>query len=398
MSQKYIATQKIKEQKIIFQNLQTKNDKSQINFHRMNTINNFPADYNFVKEYLKSREKKDNKQGKKFSLGNSEFAQNLRKGAMNLKKKILTIKTNSESNDQIKKERLGKKIEPANYRPSFTYTYSQAKKPSNDRYKKDSANNNIKKKNNLDIIDLINMPSNSSDNNNNKRNTNTNNHSYFVSNNNNNGYNNLNNNKNTINNNMNKKNGKDYVISNNNNKNGNNDKNSSSLGSEISKDFKKIDFKYITDNITKKNEELYANIKTDHKNTADMIANSLKEFKEILTNRNSEKEKEDNNDVYNTMKLIRYENNIFLTELEKKQNKLAEDNFEKQKKLAEDNFEKQNKLAEDNFEKQKKLVEDMFEKQNKLVKDMFQTQREENMALLTNFILMLNEDAKNKEK
>ena len=376
MSQKYIATQKIKEQKIIFQNLQTKNDKSQINFHRMNTINNFPADYNFVKEYLKSREKKDNKQGKKFSLGNSEFAQNLRKGAMNLKKKILTIKTNSESNDQIKKERLGKKIEPANYRPSFTYTYSQAKKPSNDRYKKDSANNNIKKKNIPDIIDLINMPSNSSDNNNNnKRNTNTNNHSYFVSNNNNNGYNNLNNNKNTINNNMNKKNGKDYVISNNNNKNGNNDKNSSSLGSEISKDFKKIDFKYITDNITKKNEELYANIKTDHKNTADMIANSLKEFKEILTNRNSEKEKEDNNDVYNTMKLIRYENNIFLTELEKKQNK----------------------LAEDNFEKQKKLVEDMFEKQNKLVKDMFQTQREENMALLTNFILMLNEDAKNKE-
>ncbi len=186
---------------------------------------------------------------------------------------------------------------------------------------------------------------------------------------------------------MNKKNGKDYVISNNNNKNGNNDKNSSSLGSEISKDFKKIDFKYITDNITKKNEELYENIKTDHKNTADMIANSLKEFKEILTNRNSEKEKEDNNAVYNTMKLIRYENNIFLTELEKKQNKLAEDNFEKQKKLA-----------EDNFEKQKKLVEDMFEKQNKLVKDMFQTQREENMALLTNFILMLNEDAKNKEK
>ena len=61
MSQKYIATQKIKGQKIIFQNLQTNNDKSQIDFHRINTINNLQPNYNFVKEYVKSREKKDNK-------------------------------------------------------------------------------------------------------------------------------------------------------------------------------------------------------------------------------------------------------------------------------------------------------------------------------------------------
>jgi len=164
MSQKYISTKKTKEKKIIFQNLETKNDKSQINFHRINTINNLQTDYNFVREYLKSRQNKDTKQAKEFSLGNNKVVQNLRKGEVNLKKKILTIKTNAESNEQSKKEAIKKKIETLNYRPSFTYTFSQTKKQSNDRYKKDSANNNINKENNKDIIDLINMYSSSSDN------------------------------------------------------------------------------------------------------------------------------------------------------------------------------------------------------------------------------------------
>ena len=115
MSQKYIATQKIKGQKIIFQNLQTKNDKSQIDFHRINTINNLQPNYNFVKEYVKSREKKDNKLIKEFSFGKIKVAQNLRKGAINLKKKILTIKTNPESNEQLKKKSIQIKIEPAIY-------------------------------------------------------------------------------------------------------------------------------------------------------------------------------------------------------------------------------------------------------------------------------------------
>ena len=164
MSQNYIATQKIKGKKINFQNLQTRNDKSQINFHRINTINNLQTDYNFVREYLKSRQNKDTKQAKEFSLGTIKIAQNITKGAVNLKKKILTIKTNAESNEQSKKEAIKKKIETLNYRPSFTYTFSQTKKQSNDRYKKDSANNNINKENNKDIIDLINMYSSSSDN------------------------------------------------------------------------------------------------------------------------------------------------------------------------------------------------------------------------------------------
>ena len=169
MSQKYISTQKIKGKKIIFQNLQTKNDKSQIDFNRINTINNLQANYNFVKEYPKSRKNK----------GNNKVAQNIRKGASNLKNKILTIKTNSESNEQLKKKGI-KKIDPA-------------------RYKKDFTNNNIKKKRKSDIINLINMHNNSSDNTRKKRNTNTNNHSYFISNNINNGHNNSNNNKNAIN-------------------------------------------------------------------------------------------------------------------------------------------------------------------------------------------------------
>ena len=164
MSQNYIATQKIKGKKINFQNLQTRNDKSQIDFRRINSINNLQTNYNYIKEYLKSRQNKDTKQAKEFSLGTIKIAQNITKGAVNLKKKILTIKTNAEPIEQMKKEAIQKKIEPPNYRPSFTYTFSQTNKPSNDRYKKDSANNNIKKENNKDLIDLINMCSSSSDN------------------------------------------------------------------------------------------------------------------------------------------------------------------------------------------------------------------------------------------
>ena len=48
MSQNYIATQKIKGKKINFQNLQTRNDKSQIDFRRINSINNLQTNYNYL--------------------------------------------------------------------------------------------------------------------------------------------------------------------------------------------------------------------------------------------------------------------------------------------------------------------------------------------------------------
>ena len=132
MSQKYISIQKIKGKKIIFQNLQTKNEKSQIDFNHINTINNLQANYNFVKEYPKSLKNKGNKQAKEFSLEDSKVAQNIRKGASNLKNKILTIKTNYESNEQLKKKGI-KKIDSA-------------------KYKKDFTNNNIKKKKNQILL------------------------------------------------------------------------------------------------------------------------------------------------------------------------------------------------------------------------------------------------------
>ena len=58
--------------------------------------------------------------------------------------------------------------------------------------------------------------------------------------------------------------------------------------------------------------------------------------------------------IYNMMSLMRYENHTFLKELE--------------------------------------------EKQNKLVKDMFDKQKDENISLLCNFVLMLNDEDKNKEE
>jgi len=80
--------------------------------------------------------------------------------------------------------------------------------------------------------------------------------------------------------------------------------------------------------------------------------------------------------IYNMMSLMRYENHTFLKELE----------------------EKQNKLVNDIFEKQNKLVQDIYDKQNKLVKDMFDKQKDENISLLCNFVLMLNDEDKNKEE
>ena len=343
MSQNYIATQKIKGKKINFQNLQTRNDKSQIDFRRINSINNLQTNYNYIKEYLKSRQNKDTKQAKEFSLGTIKIAQNITKGAVNLKKKILTIKTNAEPIEQMKKEAIQKKIEPPNYRPSFTYTFSQTNKPSNDRYKKDSANNNIKKENNKDLIDLINMCSSSSDYGKKKRNSNKNNHSYFISNNNKNGHNNSNNNNNANKNNINKKNGKNNHNGNNNNKNSNNDKNSSSLASEISKDFKKIDFKYLTDNFKASCDELFKNISN---NIVDKLVNSFKEFQESQKLRDAETEKKNRDLIYEMMALKRYENHLFILEL----------------------------------------------------KDLFKQQNEENMSKLFNFVLTSNDKGKKNEE
>lgn len=333
MSQKYIATQKIKGQKIIFKNLQTKNDKSQIDFHRINAINNLQSNYNFVKEYLKSREKKDNKQTKESSLGNSKVAQNLRKGAINLKKKILTIKTNSESNEQLKKKSIQIKIEPANYKSSFTHE--------------------------------INMSSNCTDNIRKKRNANTNNHVYYISNNKRNGHSGSYNNKNAIyKDNINKKNEKGNMNGNDNDKNANNNKNTSSLP----KSFKKYDFKYLIDSIKKSHEKIFEEIRTNNKNIVDMITNSFKEMEESQKKRDSEVKEKKKNAIYNFMSLIRYDRHIFLTELEKKQNKLVQDMFEKQKKLIQDRFVSTFSTAETLVEKQ----------------------RDENLSLLRDFVLNLN--------
>jgi len=322
MSQKYIATQKIKGQKIIFQNLQTKKDKSQIDFHRINTINNLQANYNFVKKYLKSRENNDIKETKESSLGNSKVAQNLKKGAINLKKKILTIKTNSESKDQLKNEGIKIKIESSNYKPSLTHK--------------------------------INMSNNCTDNIRRKRNVNTNNHSYYISNNKRNGHNNSNNNKNAINkDNFIKKNEKGNMNGHDNTKNVNNDKNSSSSLSKICKSFKKFDFKYLIDSIKKSNEELFEEIRTNNKNIVDMISNSFKQMEESQKKRDFEVKKKNIDAIYNFMSLIRYDHHAFLIELEKKQNKLVQDMFEKQNKLFQDTFEKHNKLVQEMFEKQR---------------------------------------------
>ena len=110
-------------------------------------------------------------------------------------------------------------------------------------------------------------------------------------------------------------------------------------------------------------------MKSNNKNIVDKITNSFKDLQESKKKRNSEMEKENRDSIYNLMSLMRYENHIFLIELEKKQNK----------------------LVQEMFEKQNKLFQDIFEKQNKLVQEMFEKQREENMALLCNFVLMLNE-------
>ena len=195
------------------------------------------------------------------------------------------------------------------------------------------------------------MCSSSSDNGKKKRNTNTNNHSYFISNNNDkNGHINSNNNNNADKNNINKKNGKNSHNGNNNNKNGNNDKYSSSIASEISKDFKKIDFKYITDSFKTSSEELFEKIRNENQNTVNMIVNSFKEFQESQKQRDAEMEKKNMDSIYKMMGLMRYENQIFLSELEKKQ--------------------------------------------NNLVKDILIKQNEENMSLLCSFILMLNDEGK----
>ena len=72
--------------------------------------------------------------------------------------------------------------------------------------------------------------------------------------------------------------------------------------------------------------------------------------------------------IYHFMSLIRYDHHVFLTQLEKKQNKLVQDMFEKQKKLIQDRFVSTFSTAETLVEKQ----------------------RDENLSLLRNFVLNLN--------
>ena len=140
-------------------------------------------------------------------------------------------------------------------------------------------------------------------------------------------------------------NNKDY------DRNSNNDESSNLLASDISEDFKKIDFKYFIDSIKKSNEDLMEKIRKENKNMVNTIVTSFKEFLESLKERNSE---ENINIIYKMMDLLRYENHVFLKEQE--------------------------------------------ERQNKLIQDIFKKQREENMTLLWNFILILNDEGSKKEK
>ena len=345
MSQNFISIQKEKGKHIVFRNPQKKNDLSQIQLYRMNTLNTLKGNYTYVKEY---RQSKDNKEEKRNIIGNDKNIHNIRKGVMNLKKKILIIKTNSESNEQLKNEDKKRKIKLNNYRPSFTYTFSKAKRLSNDLYNK---NINIypKKERNID--------NNIFDNGRKKRNANTKNHSFFISNNiNNKGYNNINNN-NEVNKNKNyRKENKNVNNIRNRSIHRNNDnvnKNSNSLSSEISKDFRKKDFKY-----------LFGSFKKSHDKCLSNFISSYDNFIKYIEKKNSE-----------FLDLVRYRNNMFINNLEKK------------------NLEFMGLLRYEN----KMFLIRLEEKNKNLIKEMFKNQREENKAFLRDFISMLNDEV-NKKK
>ena len=345
MSQNFISIQKEKGKHIVFLSPQKKNDKSQIQLYRMNTLNTLKGNYTYVKKYHKS---KDNKEEKRNIIGNDKNIHNIRKGVMNLKKKILIIKTNSESNEQLKNEKKKKKIKLNNYRPSFTYTFSKAKRLSNDLYNK---NINIypKKERNID--------NNIFDNGRKKRNANTKNHSFFISNNiNNKGYNNINNN-NEVNKNKNyRKENKNINNISNRSIHRNNDnvnKNSNSLSSEISKDFRKNDFKYLFGSFKQSHDKFLSNFISSYENFIKYIEKKNSEFMDLVRYRNNMFINNLEKKNLEFMSLLRYENNIFLTRLE--------------------------------------------EKNKNLIKEMFKNQREENKAFLRDFISMLNDEV-NKKK
>ena len=333
MSQNFISIQKEKGKHIVFRNPQKKNDQSQMQLYRMNTLNTHKGNYTYVKKYHKS---KDNKEEKRNIIGNDKNIHNIRKGVMNLKKKIITIKTNSESKEQLKNEDKKRKIKLNNYRPSFTYTFSKAKRLSNDLYNK---NINIypKKERNID--------NNIFDNGRKKRNANTKNHSFFISNNiNNKGYNNINNN-NEVNNNIRNR----SIHRNNDNVN----KNSNSLYSEISKDFRKKDFKY-----------LFGSFKQSHDKFLSNFISSYENFINYMEKKNSE-----------FLDLVRYKNNMFINNLEKK------------------NLEFMSLLRYEN----NMFLIGLEEKNKNLIKELSKNQREENKAFLRDFISMLNDEV-NKKK
>ena len=345
MSQNFISIQKEKGKHIVFLNPQKKNDQSQIQLYRMNTLNTHKGNYTYVKEY---RQSKDNKEEKRNIIGNDKNIHNIRKGVMNLKKKIFTIKTNSESKEQLKNEDKKRKIKLNNYRPSFTYTFSKAKRLSNDLYNK---NTNIypKKERNID--------NNIFDNGRKKRNANTKNHSFFISNNiNNKGYNNINNN-NEVNKNKNyRKENKNINNISNRSIHRNNDnvnKNSNSLSCEISKDFRKKDFKY-----------LFGSFKQSHDKFLSNFISSYDNFIKYIEKKNSE-----------FLDLVRYRNNMFINNLEKK------------------NLEFMGLLRYEN----KMFLIRLEEKNKNLIKEVFKNQREENKAFLRDFISMLNDEV-NKKK
>ena len=57
--------------------------------------------------------------------------------------------------------------------------------------------------------------------------------------------------------------------------------------------------------------------RNSNKNTGDKISNSFQEFQELQKQREAEMEKKNMDSIYNMMILMRYENQIFLIELEK---------------------------------------------------------------------------------
>ena len=149
MSQKQNSNLNEKGKLNIYQNLIGKKDKSPIQIRPIKHIN-------FATNYLVNKDKKEEK---RYSLGFNNIGQFSRKETTSTKKKNLYIQTNFDSKELPNKNDK-RKIEPINYKPSFTQTYSKTKILLNERYNKHIENNNLLKESTQELIDLINIDNN----------------------------------------------------------------------------------------------------------------------------------------------------------------------------------------------------------------------------------------------